>query len=94
MGERTNNGDGDIVTRELETDQDAPATQVVEVVADLEGTSPMELPSIYRCIDNLMADLFASPPPTDADASLTFTYQGYRIRVQQDGEARFLRVSA
>ena len=87
-------GDGEVVTRILDTEQDAPATQIVEVIADLEDTDPIELPSIYRRIDDLVADLFSSPPPAEADASVTFTYQGYRIYVQQDGEARFLPTSA
>ena len=98
MVERTDpddDGDGDdVVTRQFDTERDAPATQVVEVIADLEDADPVELPSIYRRIDDLIADLFSTPPPADADATLTFTYHGYRIRVEQDGEARFLRASA
>lgn len=93
-GDNDGDGDGgDVVTRRLETDRDAPATQIVEVVADLEDADPTELPSIYRCVDDLIADLFSSPPPADADAAVTFTYQRYRIYVRQDGEARFLRPS-
>ncbi|TYL39179.1 hypothetical protein CV102_07785 [Natronococcus pandeyae] len=81
----TTNSD-DVITRQrINTEQDAPAAQVVELVADLEGREPTELPPIYYSVDELLADLFSSPPKAEADASLEFTYEGYQIRVQQNG---------
>lgn len=78
--------------RTLDTTRESPAIQLVEVVADLERSAVAELPPIYNCIDHMIADLFSSPPPSAADAELEFTYQGYRIHVQQDGTAAFRRV--
>ncbi|SFC44905.1 hypothetical protein SAMN05444422_108193 [Halobiforma haloterrestris] len=78
--------DEDIVAQQrLETEQETPATQIVEIVAELEGADPMNVSPIYNCVDSLIADLFSSPPPEEADATVTFSYLGYRIRVEQDG---------
>lgn len=86
--------DEDVVAqRRLDTEQETPATQIVEIVADLEGADPMNVPPIYNRIDSLIADLFSSPPPGEADATVTFSYQGYRIRVQQNGATTVYRTS-
>ena len=78
--------DDDIVARrELETTRDAPAVQLVELVAELEETDAMSLAPIYDRADDLVADLFTSPPEPEADVELEFSYHGYRIHVQQDG---------
>ena len=98
MDDRTYSFDDDETTgvltrRELDTTQDAPATQIVEVVADLEDCSVLDLSPIYDCLDGMIADLFSSPPPADAEAELEFTYQGYRIHVSQDGTTTVRRAS-
>ncbi|ELY95397.1 hypothetical protein C484_03880 [Natrialba taiwanensis DSM 12281] len=80
-----------LTRRTLDTEQDAPATQIVEAIAELENTGPTELPPIYNCIDDLIANLFSSPPPGEADANITFTYRGYRIHVQQNGRMTILQ---
>ena len=78
--------DDDVVTRRtLDTSRDAPAIGLVEIVAELEETDAMELTPIYDRADDLVDDLFGTPPGSDADVTLEFTYQGYRIVVQQDG---------
>ena len=70
---------------EIDTTEGAPAVQLVELVADLEGADPAELAPVYDCIDHMIADIFSSPPPGEADAELEFSYQGYRVHVRQDG---------
>jgi hypothetical protein len=74
-----------IARRTIDTDQDAPATQIVELVSDLENREPTDLTPIYYSIDELLDDLFSSPPRAEAEASLEFTYEGYQFRVRQDG---------
>ncbi|WP_306052378.1 HalOD1 output domain-containing protein [Natronococcus wangiae] len=81
----TTDSDDVIIRRTLDTDQDAPASQIVELVADLEGREPTDLPPIYYNVDELIADLFSSPPRAEAEASLEFTYEGYQFRVKQNG---------
>lgn len=77
--------DNVLIERRLDTEQDAPAAQIVELVAILEDRDQQELPPIYYSIDELLADLFSSPPTPDSKAALEFTYEGYQFRVQQDG---------
>ncbi|RQG96479.1 HalOD1 output domain-containing protein [Natrarchaeobius chitinivorans] len=92
MSEPTDPSDGHVVARqELDTDRDAPATQIVETIAALENADPIELSPVYDCIDDLVADLLSPPPSDEADANLAFTYHGYRVHVQQDGTATILR---
>ncbi|MCW8172318.1 HalOD1 output domain-containing protein [Natrialba swarupiae] len=80
--------DGSVVARQtLDDSRDAPATQIVETIATLEGVDPTELSPVYGCADDLVTDLLSSPPSSEADATLEFTYQGYRVHVRQDGVA-------
>ncbi|MFC4438770.1 MULTISPECIES: HalOD1 output domain-containing protein [Natrialbaceae] len=81
----TTHNDEIIIRRTLDTDQDAPAAQIVEIVANLEGREPTELSPIYYSVDELLANLFSSPPKAEAEASLEFTYEGYQFHVRQDG---------
>jgi hypothetical protein len=76
----------DIITRRtLDTDQETPATQVAELVAELENREVTDMAPIYYTVNELLADLFSSPPRATADAALEFTYEGYQFRVRQDG---------
>lgn len=91
----TDSSDDDVVTRRtLDTSRDVPAIGLVEIVAELEETDAMELTPIYDRADDLIADLFGTPPGSDADAELEFSYQGYRIEVQQDGTVVIRELSA
>jgi hypothetical protein len=67
-----------------------PSTRIVRAVAAAEGVDPAELsPPLYDVVDTDAVDaLFASggsqPPPVGTRVS--FTYNGYRVRVEGDGE--------
>jgi len=77
---------GDVITRRtLDTDQETPATQVAELVADLEDRDATDLSPIYYSVNELLTDLFSSPPRTTANAVVEFTYEGYQFRLRQDG---------
>lgn len=90
--DRTSDGPCDeIVHRELDRDQTSPAVAVAEVVAELEGTEPAELPSTYNCIDHVIDHIFSEPPAPEAQVAVEFSYQGYRITVEQDGSAEFVK---
>jgi len=53
--------DGGVIQRQLDTDREDPAAQLVEVIADIDGVEPMELAPIYYRIDGLITGLFSSP---------------------------------
>lgn len=74
------------------TDGDAdPEVALVHALAEIEGVDESELTQLYSCINDLVAGLFSSPPPAETTAELTFSYEGYRITVYQDGHAVFQR---
>lgn len=78
-----------VVHRELDTDRENPAVQVAEVVAELEDKQPEELTTTYDCLDHVIDNIFSDPPSPEADLQITFSYEGYRVTVEQDGTTRF-----
>lgn len=75
-----------VVTRRIEPDREHAEEQLVEIVADIAGTSHDQLPPLYTCIDDMVGKLFDDPPPEEADAVIAFAYAGYWIQLDQSGE--------
>lgn len=48
---------------------------------DLWSVEVKERASLHDCINHLLAQLFQSPPPVDANTELTFSYEGYQITI-------------
>lgn len=86
MGEET---ERETISRQLDTDAESPGVEVAVAVAGIEGRDAAELPAIHGCIDGILADLFADPPSSEAQMRVEFTYEGYRIAVEQNGTATF-----
>lgn len=82
----------EIVHRDLDTDGENPATAIATVVADLEDVEPTALATMYGCIDGVLDHLFSDPPAPEAQLSIEFSYEGYRIKVEQDGTATFVKI--
>ena len=89
----TEDQDSGKIRRELDTDADEPATQIAMAVADIEGKDVDELESMYKTIDHVVDNLFSDPPSPTAQVEVSFSYEGYRIHVDQDGVAEFVKVS-
>ncbi|MFC3958988.1 HalOD1 output domain-containing protein [Halovivax cerinus] len=81
--------DARTVTREFDTTQEDPNVAVVSALAEIEDVPVEELTPLYSCIDHILEHLYSNPPADEADVRITFTYNGYRITVEQDGRARF-----
>ncbi len=64
-----------------------PSTELVTIVAELKDVDQTELDPLYAWADDLISDLYSSPPPADAQAVVEFSYEGYRITLYQDGRA-------
>lgn len=75
--------------RDLTDGNSSPEVCLIEALVELTGTDETELPQLYSSVDQSVGHLLRSPPPTRAQAELTFTYAGYRITVYQDGHADF-----
>lgn len=94
---RSNHQDGEemaAVHWEFDTDQEEPSIDVAEVIAELDGKGDTELTPIYETINQMIDTLFSDPPSAEAQTVLQFTYEGYRITLNQDGYATFMKVSA
>jgi len=85
--------DDEIVHRTLSTDVEEPAVAVAEAIADLEGQEADELPTTYECIDGMLDEMYGDPPSPNAQVEVSFTYAGYRVTVEQNGDATFVAVS-
>jgi hypothetical protein len=83
-----------IVHRELATDAGDPSVQVAEVIAELEDVDPTDLTDTHSCIDDVLANIFSNPPSPDAQMQVTFSYEGYRVTVEQNGNAKFVKLDA
>ncbi|GAA0672287.1 HalOD1 output domain-containing protein [Natronoarchaeum mannanilyticum] len=82
----------EIVDRRLDPDRENPGVQIAEIVAELEGEDPADLTTMYGCIDGVIEHVFSDPPSQEAQLVVEFTYEGYRITIEQDGSVRFVKV--
>lgn len=82
-----------IIRREFDTEGESPAVQVAEAIADLEGKEPIELAATYGCIGGMLDGLFSKPPSPQAQMKVEFTYERYRITVEQNGKAEFVKTT-
>lgn len=77
----------EIVHRELDTEREQPAIAIVEIVAELKGREVDELATMWGCMDGVLDHVFSDPPSPEAQVEIAFSYEGYRITVDQDGMA-------
>lgn len=87
----TNGQSGEIIHRNLDTDAGNPAIEVVGAVADIEGRNATELTAVHDCIDGILDELFSNPPAPESQAVVEFSYEAYRITVEQNGRATFVK---
>ena len=89
----SDNHESDIVHEELDTDVKNPAVEIVRVVADLKNVDTSELSTVWDCIDGMLDHLFSNPPSDEAQIDVTFSYEGFRITVEQNGHAKFVETA-
>lgn len=82
-------GDG-IVHVQPDTGNESPGVEIAEAVAGLEGKEPAELDPTWDCIDDGVGEVFSTPPP-EAPVEIAFSYEGYRVTVEQTGLAKLVR---
>jgi len=83
----------EIIHRELETEGKNPGAQVAEIIAGIEEKEPTELTAIYDCIDGVLDNLFSNPPSPEAQMEIEFSYETYRVTVEQNGNAKFVKTT-
>lgn len=62
------------------------------MIAALDDRDIEEVTVAYGQIDHILTHIFSNPPDPDAQIEITFTYDGYRVTVEQNGEVRFVDV--
>src|SRR6056297_2561668 len=65
---------------------------LLRLIANLENCEVTDLPPLYEQIDHMVEQLFNSQPPPDAQAENRFSYHGYRIELDQDGNVSFMKL--
>ncbi|MHB9288052.1 HalOD1 output domain-containing protein [Halobacteriales archaeon Cl-PHB] len=86
-------GDPDVVHRKLDTARENPAAELSEFVAELEGAEAADLQPVWERIGDLLSNVFTTPPTAAAQVQVQFSYEGYRITVEQDGRAKFVKIA-
>ena len=84
--------DRQIHHRTVEPEPERANERLLRHVADLEGCELTDLPPLYNRIDDLLNDIFDSPPPSEAQAELEFSYYGYRITIDQTGDLSLMKL--
>jgi len=87
----TDRTESEIVHRELDPDGDSPSVQIIDTIMDFEGIDSTELPTMYNCVDGMLKELFSTPPAPEAQMEVKFNYHRYRITVEQNGNAKFVK---
>ncbi|ELZ01161.1 hypothetical protein C482_08181 [Natrialba chahannaoensis JCM 10990] len=87
----TDRAEREIIRRTLDESRDNPAVQIAEIVAELENTEPTRLPPMYDCVDGMLDNLFSQPPSPEAQMAVDFSYKSYRITIEQDATATFVK---
>jgi len=82
-----------LIRREVEPAEDEANYRVLETIADVEGVEVTDLPPLYERIDHILDHLFDTPPAPDAQVVITFSYYGYRVRVDQEGHVELARLN-
>lgn len=46
---------------------------------------------MYGCVDGILDNLFSKQPAPEAQTEVEFSYEDYRITIEQDGTAKFVK---
>lgn len=87
MADDVANGEGHHTT--FDPDENQPNVDITETVAELKGVESDDLSPLYDSIDHVVDNIFSTPPKSQADVEVSFSYEGFRITVSQDGSATF-----
>ena len=80
---------GDEYRTTFDTDENQPNVDITETVAEMKDIQSDELSPLYESIDHVVDNIFSEPPDPQADVEVSFTYEGFRVTVCQDGSATF-----
>lgn len=64
----------------------SPSQAVLQAVAEKRGCDVLDLPSLYETINPEAIDTLFAEPATVPGRTLRFTYAGYTVELESDGE--------
>ena len=91
--ERGQLSDGELLHTTIDPDAGSSEYAFCQLIADIEGVDVETLPPLYDEVDHFVETLFRDPPSKQAQVELTFSYYGYRVRLDQSGHVTLLRVT-
>lgn len=91
MGDMADQPEQEIIEDELDTSRENPSIALAESVAELENKEPTDLSTMYECVDGVLDNIFSNPPAPEAQMQIEFSYEAYRITIDQNGTARFVK---
>jgi hypothetical protein len=75
-----------VIKRQVEPVENEANYRILRTIADVEDKDVTELPPMYNYIDSVLDNLFDDPPDEKAEIEITFSFLGYRITVDQEGQ--------
>ena len=84
----------EILHRQIDTDRETPVVAIAEIVSEIENVPHEELTTTYEHLDHILQELFSNPPVPEAQVEVSFTYEGYRVKVEQDGHVQLIRATS
>jgi hypothetical protein len=85
-GQPGGDGTGDSVTRtRIDPDVETAEYELLALVARVRGVDIDDLPLLYTQIDNIVKQLFSTPPAVGAEMVVSFSYADCRVTLTQDG---------
>ena len=81
-----------ILVRRISPAPEDAEHELVSIIAELEDRQIDELPALYHEVDHMVENLFKTPPSSQAHMSLSFSYAGYRVTLDQDGALKLVPV--
>jgi hypothetical protein len=75
-------------------DSETAEYDLVELIAERNGTQIDQLPPLYTQIDHMVEQLFKNPPSPEAQVELSFSYCGSRVTLTQEGQLTIVPVKA
>ncbi|MFB6164411.1 MAG: HalOD1 output domain-containing protein [Haloarculaceae archaeon] len=82
----------DIYHRQMEPDPDEAAYDFLTLLAEIEGCDVTDLPPMHTRIGDLLTEIFQDPPSAEAQVQVAFSYYGYRITVEQNGQLSLMKL--
>lgn len=64
---------------------------MADAIAAVDGKEMTDLTRMYDRVDGILDNLFSGPPSSQAQMQVTFTYESYRITIEQDGTAKLVK---